>query len=355
MKIQFPKFLFVPVSSPKGIGEYMRSVIIAKKISEKWPNAIIEFILNKHTPYADDCPFPAHLLDDTPTKKIQEVNNIMSAYRPNLVLFDASGRKSQLKHAFELGAKVVFISQHKRKRSRGMKLARAKVTHRHWVVQPKFVLGDISWLDKKKLSFIQQPEPIFIGPIFSQPSPEGQRVLLDHHQLKSHEFIIFNSGSGGHKSSERLLADIFAEAAQENFHRTGIISLMVYGPNYPYSLPKMEGVVVIKQLDNPEFINLLDAAKFAVLSGGDTLLQAIALAKPTLAIPVSKDQPARIKACADLNLIHYSDCKIDAILTGINMMLQPQFTAKLTKNMHTIPSLNGLEICINEITKLLEE
>lgn len=349
-----PKFLFVPVSSPEGIGEYMRSIIIATAICEKWPEAEVEFILNKHTLYAADCPFPAHLLDDTPTKRVKEVNDIASKFKPDLVLFDASGRKSQLKHAFDLGAKVVFISQHKRKRSRGMKLSRARVTHRHWVVQPEFVLGDISWIERKKLQLINKPEPIFIGPVFSQPNAEKQHEILSRYQLCEGEFVVFNSGSGGHILSGKLAADIFAAAAAKSYQEIGLKSVMVYGPNYPNEMQQVEGVIAIKQVENTEFINLVNASRFAVLSGGDTLLQAIAINKPTLAIAVSKDQPPRIKACSELGLIHGCDSDVDSILNGIQSMQRPQLVAGLLRNMKASPSFNGLAICLNEISDLLE-
>ena len=350
-----PKFLFVPVSSTEGIGEYMRSVIIAKAVLKRWPLAIVEFVLNKHAPYAADCPFTSHLLDDTPTKKVSEVNLIVSSFQPDVVIFDASGRKSQLQHAYQLSAKVIFISQHKRKRSRGMKIGRAKATHRHWVVQPEFVLGDISLIERAKLKLINRPEPRFIGPVFSQPTKSAIVPLLNGYGLKKDGFILFNAGSGGHMIANRLAADIFAEAAVISYQKTRIPSVMVFGPNYPDLLPEKEGVIAIKQIDNSEFINLLMASKFAVLSGGDTLLQAIALKKPTLTCPVSKDQPARIKSCAELGLVHNCETEVQALLRSCEQMLAPSLSGKLVENMDAIPSLNGLDICLDELGELLGE
>ncbi|HAY95088.1 hypothetical protein, partial [Shewanella sp.] len=282
-----PKFLFIPVSSAEGIGEYMRSMIIADEVKRTWPNAEIKFILSQQAPYATQCPYPAELLEDTPTKQVKAVNQIMSDFLPDIVLFDASGRKSQLVHAHKLGAKVIFLSQHKRKRSRGMKIGRALVTDCHWVVQPEFVIGPISWLDRLKLKLINRPEPLNIGPVFTQPDIITQSALLAQYQLTQNEFVLFNAGSGGHRVNGELAADIFAKAASESYKASGILSVMVFGPNYPNLLPELEGVVVIPQLNNQQFINMLAAAKAAVLSGGDTLLQAIALHKPTLAVPVS--------------------------------------------------------------------
>ena len=65
-------------------------------------------------------------LIQSPTKEIAAVNALMAQQRPDLVVFDASGRQAQLQMAYKLGAKVIFISQHRRKRSRGMKVGRAE-------------------------------------------------------------------------------------------------------------------------------------------------------------------------------------------------------------------------------------
>ncbi|MCU8083952.1 hypothetical protein [Shewanella sp. SM23] len=349
-----PKFLFIPVSSAEGIGEYMRSMIIADEVKRTWPNAEIKFILSQQAPYATQCPYPAELLEDTPTKQVKAVNQIMSDFLPDIVLFDASGRKSQLVHAHKLGAKVIFLSQHKRKRSRGMKIGRALVTDCHWVVQPEFVIGPISWLDRLKLKLINRPEPLNIGPVFTQPDTITQSALLAQYQLTQNEFVLFNAGSGGHRVNGELAADIFAKAASESYKASGILSVMVFGPNYPNLLPELEGVVVIPQLNNQQFINMLAAAKAAVLSGGDTLLQAIALHKPTLAVPVSKDQPPRIEKCVSEKYVISCETKSEAIGHKIALLLDPTLANQLITSLARGEQLNGLDMAMKELAFLLD-
>lgn len=349
------KFLFIPVSSAEGIGEYMRSMIIADEVKRLWPSAEIKFILSKQAPYAAQCPYPAVLLEDTPTKQVKAVNQIMSDYQPDIVLFDASGRKSQLVHAHKLGAKVIFLSQHKRKRSRGMKIGRALVTDCHWVVQPEFVIGPISWLDRLKLKLINKPAPLNIGPVFTQPDASTQSALLAQYQLTHNEFVLFNAGSGGHRINSELAADIFAKAAHDCYKASGILSVMVFGPNYPNVLPEFEGVVVIPQLNNQQFINLLAAAKAAVLSGGDTLLQAIALHKPTLAVSVSKDQPSRITACELKGLVLIADAELTSIVSNVCRLVSHVEFARLSVNLSKRVGINGLEVALLEISRLLRK
>ncbi|ABV85441.1 hypothetical protein [Shewanella pealeana] len=352
MTLAAPKFLFVPVSSAEGVGEYMRSLIVADEVKQRWPNATIQFILSRQAPYALTCPYPAALLDDTPTKNIKAVNDFMSFFLPDFVIFDASGRRSQLVHANKLGAKVIFLSQHKRKRSRGMKILRARVTDSHWVVQPEFVIGPISWLDRLKLRLIEKPEPTVTGPIFVNPNPKHQAALLSEYGLTVGEFIILNAGSGGHTNSRGFIVEEFALAAASIYQATQIPCVIVYGPNYPNTMIEAEGVTAIQELNHGELIDLLDAAKVAVLSGGDTLLQAIALKKPCLSVAVSKDQNYRLKVCEERGLTVCSDNKAQRISDGLVELMQADNLLKLETALAQCDCVNGLELGMNIITAL---
>jgi spore coat polysaccharide biosynthesis predicted glycosyltransferase SpsG len=353
MSIQSPKLLFIPVSSPEGIGEYMRSMIIADAVKQKWPDAQIRFVINHHAPYAKDCHYPTELLDDTPTKCVKAVNSIISAFRPDIVLFDASGRKSQLAHAAKSGAKVIFLSQHKSKRSRGMKIGRAKHTDLHWVVQPEFVIGKISRLDKWKLSLINKPEPVNIGPVFSPPNEEQIQDLMSKFRLTAGEFVLFNAGSGGHKVGSELAADVFLKLASYCKEHHTYKPVIIFGANYPSTIPQLDGITCIDKLSNCEFISLLSASKAAVLSGGDTLLQSISLLKPTLALPVSKDQPKRIKVCVDNKLVLTSNLELNLAQKALELLLQPKQMNGLIDKMTITAIPNGLELSIQELTNIL--
>ncbi len=348
-----PKFLFVPVSSEEGIGEYMRSTIIADEIMKRWPEAQIEFVLNRHAPYVSDCVYPTHLVDDTPTKRIKEVNQLVSQLKPDVVIFDAAGRKAQLKHAHRNGAKVIFISQHRRKRARGMKIERALVTDSHWVVQPEFVIGDVTRFDRFKLNLFKCKLPIFTGSIFAQPEVQTQQALYAHYGLQPEQYLIYSAGSGSHQVDGDLAADCFAKVAETHFLNTGIKSVMVFGPNYPKTLPELQGVIAIKQLSSFEFINLLAGAKAAVLSGGDTLLQAIALHIPTLTVAVTKDQPYRIKCCISRGVALSCYPSYEVMAAELNRLLEPEVTSALKQQMKKEAEVKGLDICMAEIERLL--
>ena len=350
-----PVFLFILVSSKEGIGEYMRSMIIANGVKKHWPDAVIHFALSKHAPYAQSCPFNTFILENSATKQVKAVNDIVSELKPDVVIFDASGRKAQLKHAHESGAKVIFISQHQKKRSRGLKVGRSLVTDSHWVVQPEFAIAPLSVFERFKLWLINRPQPLVTGPIFTNPDESQRGALLAEYDLADKAFVLFSAGSGGHKCNQGYAADLFLDVALHVRDHHKLKPVIVFGDNYPKELPEIEGVVCIRSLANADFINLVSSAKAAVLSGGGTLLQAVAMHVPTLGIAVSKDQPPRVKACLDRDVILSSNLDFSEMCGGVDQLLAPAELARLINKTKEIDSVNGLKVSIADISRLLEE
>jgi len=350
-----PTILFIPVSSPEGIGEYMRSLIIAQAIIKQWPDANIHFILSEQASYAKSCPFQTYLTPTSPTKHTKQVNDIITNISPDITIFDASGRKSQLAAAKRCGSSVIFISQHKKKRSRGLKFGRLKLTDIHWVVQPSFVIGDLTPIERLKLKLLKKKAPINIGPVFSPINADIQQQLLTQYQLQTNEYIIFNAGSGGHKIGEELAADIYAQAAEQITRRLGITCVMVYGDNYPLDIRNDSNLITINSLNNEQFIALVDAAKLVVISGGDSLLQTIAMKKPCLTSPVSKDQPPRIAACSDNQLAIATKTESNSIVESVQVLIENTQLTKLQTSLNSSSLRNGLDLALQDIQRLIEE
>lgn len=354
--------LFIPVSSPSGIGEYMRSLIIAQALIQRWPDIAIHFILNEHVNYIKDCPHTVHTCKGSPTKDEQGVNRIIEEVNPDLVLFDASGRASQFKQAKRIGAKVAFISQHNKKRARGLKLNRIFFTDIHWVAQPDYCIKALGNWQKIKLTLFNKQVPQNIGPVFELSTAEHQKQLLNKFSLTAQQYFIFNAGSGGHLLSAQLAADIYYQAAQNFYRKTNIKCLVIFGSNYPKILPNKNaldnlennGVISINNIDNKGFIALVCAAKGCVVSAGDTLLQCIALHKPCVAAPVSPDQPARLKSCHDNHLVLKAEATSESLVEQALRLidLTDQGSQGIVQNTSLQPAINGLEIIVNDITAL---
>ena len=54
------RLLFIPVSGPRGMGEYARAIAIATAVAQRWPNVEIRFALSRRAAYAAETPFPGN-------------------------------------------------------------------------------------------------------------------------------------------------------------------------------------------------------------------------------------------------------------------------------------------------------
>jgi len=136
-----PRILFVPVSGTYGMGEYARSLAIARAASRHWPGASIHFALSRQAPYAAEAPFPKTLLDSSPTFHSAAIIELLENWRPDVVIFDNAGRTVQLRAARRLGARIVYISSRRRQRLKAFRLSWMRLINEHWIAYPEFIAG----------------------------------------------------------------------------------------------------------------------------------------------------------------------------------------------------------------------
>jgi hypothetical protein len=105
-----PRFLFVPVSGPGGAGEYHRSLAVARALEQRWPGCRIRFVLNTSAPYTAASPYAGLRIEDSPTRSNAAVVDYIRNERPDVVVFDSSGRLAQYAAARDVGAGVVYVS-----------------------------------------------------------------------------------------------------------------------------------------------------------------------------------------------------------------------------------------------------
>lgn len=309
------RLLFIPVSSPKGIGEYMRSLAIARAVKDHDEHIDIRFVLSQQAPYRKSCPFPVYLCPTSATKHTTLVNQFIEQYRPNVVIFDAAGRASQLKYARSAGAKTVFICQHNKKLRKGLGLRRLRYTDQIWSVQPEFAVKPLSLWSQLKLKMLHKSEPIAIGPVFQLPEASHVAEVLARFQLQENQYILVNAGSGGHHVDGKNAGEVFAQVAQRLSEVLQEKIVVVYGPNFTGSYLSETNCLIIPALEPQAFNALLSRAQGALLSGGSALLQAISYGLDIVACAVSKDQHERIDACVRQGLITKSSPDANALST----------------------------------------
>ncbi len=282
------RILFVPVSGPFGIGEYQRSLFLAQSLVARHPGWDVRLVVAETAPYIDEGPLPIFRTTRSPTMVPNEVAVILDEFRPSVVIFDCAGRRRSLRLASRLGARTVFISNHSRKRRRGFRISRLRYTDDHWILQPHFICGGLTAVERLKLRMLGKPAPIFLGPVF----PEA--TLPTH--APDQPFFVCCPGGGGKMVQGRQSGAVFADAARDVAEELDIRGVVVTGGNFTGELPASCQLQVHRSLPGHELAGLLSAAQFALVGGGDLLQQAIANRVPTVSAPTALDQPLRIEA-----------------------------------------------------------
>ena len=286
-----PRLLFVPVSGPYGMGEYARSLAIARAAHARWPQAAVHFLLSARAPYAAATPFPHTLLPASPTLHTPEVVAAIAGFRPDVVIFDNAGRSAQLAAARRAGARVIYISSRARQRRKGFRWLWMRILAEHWIAYPAFIAGAPRPLERLKLRLLGRPRLRYLDYILAPPAASAGDAAAT--PLAAGVLVVPGGGTG-HPGARDAIAQFHGAAVQ--LGAEGIPTTFV-GP-VPAGAAPAANVEVFASLPQADLAARLRRAALVVVNGGDTLLQAIACGLPCVAVPIAKDQHARIRRCA---------------------------------------------------------
>ena len=318
----------MPVSGAFGMGEYARSAAIARAVQSRWPAADLRFVLSRQAPYAATVPFRCILLDSSPTFHSGAVIDLLTSFRPDVVVFDNAGRTAQLRAAKRLGVRVVYISARRRQRGKAFRLRWMRLIDEHWIAYPRFIAGALRAGERLKLALMHRPRVRYLDVILAAPVPASRDSLLARIGWAADSFVLVVPGGGtGHPGAADAIQQ-FLNASQR-LADWGIPTLFV-GPADAQSATAAPGtsaqsaqsaksvqsatapsVGVVAgggggiplqrsgPLPQPALAELMRNARVIVANGGSTLLQAIACGKACVAVPVAGDQPERIRRCVD--------------------------------------------------------
>ena len=181
------------------MGEYARCLAIARAASRRWRGAAIRFVLSSAAPYAADAPFPATLLDASPTFNTAAVIELLEAWRPDIVIFDSAGRTAQLRAAQRLGARVVYISARRRQRHKAFRWRWMSLIDEHWIAYPEFIAGALSLLERLKLKLAGRPTVRYLDVILTRAEPAQRAASLARAGCDAGTFVLVVPGGGpGH-------------------------------------------------------------------------------------------------------------------------------------------------------------
>lgn len=348
------QLLFIPVSGPVGSGEYMRCRIIAEEASRRWPGDRVTFFLSREAPYANELDFETILTDRSPTFHAEEVNRFIRERRPDIVVFDNSGRTTHLRCARASGARVVYISSRKNKRKKLFRIDRMRCVDQHWIAQPEAVAGALSWWESLKVAVTRQQRPLFLGTICADSDPARRRRLKYELGLGDDRYLFYCHGGGELRGDDRIAPRIFTEAAQQIAHLTGLRAVVVLGAHYQGPATDGSPVIPTPRLSNEHFIDLMHDAELVISGAGAGMTgQVLALGRVCVAIPFSLDQRQRIRACRRLGLLESTRLSAATIRDAVvSLLTDPQRYNAIQSNIRASGAGNGLRRALDALAEL---
>ncbi len=276
------------------MGEYARSLAIARALRERRPGVLVHFLLSGAAPYARGTPFPHTLLPSSPTFHTPEVLRCLRDFRPDLVIFDNAGRSAQLRAAHRCGAKLVFISARRRQRAKAFRWRWMRLLDEHWIAYPQFTVGAPGAWQRWKLGFLGRPRLRYLDVIFSAPDLRLRAAVLADLGVGTDAFALVVPGGGtGHPRAADAVAR-FYEAAR--LTAAGGLPTVFVGPA-PGDANPPAGLQLRASLPQAELAAAMLESRLVIANGGSTLLQAIACGAPSLAGAIAGDQAERIRCC----------------------------------------------------------
>jgi glycosyltransferase involved in cell wall biosynthesis len=353
-----PRLLFVPVSGAFGMGEFARSSAIARAAQQRWPAALIHFVLSRQAPYAAGAPFPVTLLPSSATFHSAAVVDLIRSWRPHVVLFDNAGRTAQLRAAQRCGARVVYISARARQRRKAFRLRWMRLIDEHWIAYPEFIAGSLTLTERLKRRLLGRPMVRYLDVIFSREPPLGGALAPSGHG----DFVLLVPGGGtGHPG---------AEDASEQFSRAGRllaaggIAVRYVGPvgvatptgaADPAAAAGSPLFQPLGPLPQSELAELMRRARLTVVNGGSTLLQAIACGAACVAVPIALDQRQRIRRCVAAGVAVQAALDAREIAARVQaLLLDESSRAALALRAQGLALADGIEVALSVLGRYIE-
>jgi hypothetical protein len=347
-----PRCLFVPVSGRFGMGEYARSLAIARGVQARWPGAQIHFLLSREAPYAANQEFPRTLLPSSPTHHTGAVVAAIAELRPNIVIFDNAGRSAQLRAARRAGAGVIYISSRRRQRRKAFRWRWMGLLDEHWIAYPQFLAGALGRVERLKLRLRGRPVVRYLDAMVAADEPQRATAVFRDHGLEENRYVLLVPGAGTGHPDATGASEAFTQAARALDLRGHRCVLIAPGDR---QAGDSDTLVWLPRQESGTLHALMRRAALVVSNGGATMLQALACDTAVLAVPIAGDQDERIRHCVVRGLVRRAEPAAAAIDGAADALLSDAPARELLRQRARALQLrDGVETAVRACESLLQ-
>jgi hypothetical protein len=360
-QLKNPYFLFVPHSTDSGgTGEYLMSMIVARAVSEQFPDALIRFVFHEDAPYARHHPFDAttfggHHKDPYSRRRKNRIISslICSKDSPSAVIFNESGRTKHYLEAFWHRVPVIFISVKDGMRRKGFKLGRLMAIDQHWMVH------DIPGKDpastmQKLFAKLFSVEIVSLPTLFLEPDEVTEENLYpEGADPGKGPRVLFLPGGGGYSIDGVPASRIFYDAASLVATRSGARCLLVTGNKHYIEDRGDSKVRTVPFLPNETLMSHVKMADLCVLGGGGVIAQALAFGQPVIAVPLGREeQRKRVRMSSAMGTVLSAEPVPEEIAAkALNVLINPETKNALIRRAGELGIGNGLPKAISGLKK----
>jgi glycosyltransferase involved in cell wall biosynthesis len=338
------------------MGEYARSLAIARAASRRWQGAAIHFVLSREAPYAAGAPFPSTLLPSSPTFHSAAMIELLGAWRPDVVIFDNAGRTAQLRAARALGARIVYISARRRQRRKAFRWRWMRLIDEHWIAYPQFIAGPLGFFERLKLKMAGRPTVRYLDVILTRADPEQRGAVLARAGCDAGTYVLVVPGGGtGHPGADEAVGHFMAAARALAARGVATVYVGPIGGTGTGAGDAERHWHPLGPLPQAELAELMRSARLIVANGGSTLLQAIACGGACIAVPIAKDQFERTRRCVAAGVAVSAACDAPGIVQAAERLLrdEPQ-RAALAERAARLQLADGVDVAMQALGGLLE-
>jgi hypothetical protein len=309
------RILFAPASGPGGSGEYYRALALARALLKRRPGCRIDFVVQRDAGVERDERFAYHDLDATPARAGATMMRSIDSIRPDLAVFDCTGRVAQFRRLRALGSKIAWFSDRPRQRRKGFRLRRMARVNLHVVVDADGGALELAPRERALLRLFPNHEVELVRGIVPEPDAGALAACGVSLPPADVPYAVFVAGGGGYEHDGRPVPEILVEAAEALHRRCRIACVVVMGPQYRGGLTRHDSVHIVEALPQAALGALLAGAGLAV-TGAGSMLSAQVLASRVPAVMLAaggNDQPERIRRLDEAGLARAATLRPEAI------------------------------------------
>jgi UDP:flavonoid glycosyltransferase YjiC (YdhE family) len=296
--------------------------------------------------------FPIIDCDASPTNSTAQVLATIDSFRPDVMVFDNSGRTSQLRAAKRAGARLVFSSRAPKLRWKAFRPKWMRLLDEHWIVFPTFVTGGLSRIERFKMQFFPHYGVRQFDTLFTPSAPAARSAWLQGHGLEPGSFVVFVPGGRGEATRVAEPAELFIAAAREFAATTGQRTVVLTGRK-SVERATDPNLLLLPRVEPDHVQYLLAEALFVVSNGGSTMIHVLAHGRPIVSIPLAGDQDRRIRRAVRLQIAETAKRTPQAIAAVATRLLQePERGAALRRRTAELGIANGVDEAVAALLAL---